>query len=83
MSRGIRLRLKPEGLRKLIEDLSESWGLTTWERGEELFIRPPLDDDLRAKGFLIVTLSKHQRERLAARMLMADFEARYEAKALP
>lgn len=76
---GAKLRLKPEGLRDLVNDLSESWGLLAWDEGEELLIRPPMDDQLREEGYLIVTLTKGQRERLTSRLALASLGERYGA----
>lgn len=83
MRMGMRLRLKPDAFRQLVEDLSESWGWGSWERGEEVSVRPPMNDDLREAGWLIVHLTKGQEARLMARVAVAEIEARYDAKALP
>lgn len=77
---GARLRLKPDGLRDLIIDLSQSWNLMAWDEGEEILIRPPMDDELLAEGYLIVTLTKGQRERLVSRLALASLGERYGAK---
>lgn len=78
----MRLRLKPERFRDLVEDLSESWGLLTWEEGEEILVRPPMDEALKTEGFLIVTLTKGQRQRLVERIALSDIGERYGAKVL-
>lgn len=84
MSRGVlKLRLKPEGLRDLVEDLSESWGLVTWEEGEEILIRPPINDQFREEGYLIVTLTKGQKARLIERLALASLGERYGATVQP